>query len=211
MSVHSLGHVETHIPGIDPSLIEEADTQKKSKGSEDAQVLDSILGEDFSLFSWGETRPLKITRNGKPEWKRFRIKSVGIADIMEAYQERMPSPPAVLKAYKKDTDVARQLGQKHDVVVWEVNEADPAYLEMKRKHETAASQEILLRGLAHDLQYKGRTVLSGSDIHEPSVIVDHEGAMTALRRMGLTAEHFSIVVADIRSLTADHEVEETKE
>lgn len=198
------------VPGIDASLLQESQSREKQKVNEDARILDAILGEDFSLFSWGETRPLKVTQGGETKYKKFRIKSVGIADIMEAYQDHMPSPPAVLRTYKRESDVARQLGQKHDVVVWEVNEGDPAYRELKQRHETESSQEILLRGLAHDIPYKGKIVLRGADINEPTKIEDREGAMAALRRMGLTAEHFSIIVSDIRMLTADKEVEEEK-
>lgn len=198
------------MPGVDSTLVQESKNQEKQKQDSDVRVLDAILSEDFSMFSWGKTKPLKITQGEDVKYLQFRIKSVGIADIMEAYQDRMPSPPSILKTYKRDSDVAKQLGQKHDVTVWEVNEADATYLELKRKHETAASQEILLRGLAHDLPYQGKMVLRGSDMSSPTEIVDRPGAMAALRRMGLTAEHFSIVVSDIRALTADREGEETK-
>lgn len=202
---------EIVIPGMSPELVREAEEINKAKQREDAKVLDALLDDDFTLFSWGETEPLKITRGGKAEYLRFRIKSVAISDIMDSYQSSMPSPPAILKTYKKDSDVARQLGQKHDVVVWEVNEADSAYREMKQKHDTDASQEILLRGLAHDFNYKGKLVLKGANVKEPTQILDKEGALAYLQRIGLSSDHFAAIVKNIRNLTNEAETQETLE
>ena len=91
-----------------------------------------------------------------------------------------------------------------------VNESDPGYLDLKRKHETAASQEILLRGLAYDLKYKGQAVILGADLNTPSQIIDRDGAMARLKQIGLSSEHFATLIKGIRELTADAENEETK-
>lgn len=199
-----------HIPGIGADIIKENQEMQKDRQRQDVEVLGETL-EDFSFFSWGLSEKLKVTQDGKTKYVQLRIKSVGIADILEVYQKKQPTPPAVLRTYKKDSEVARELGKRHDIVVWESNEADPTYLEEKRKHDNDASQEILLRGLGHNLVSDGKVVLRGGKLQEPTEIIDREGAMKALQRMGLTSEHFGSIVRSIRELTAEKDTEEDRE
>lgn len=198
-----------YMPGISSEVLKMAEEDEKKQKAEAAKVIEDI-GEDFTLFSWGYSEPLKITRNGKSEYITLKIKSVGIGDIMESYQEKMPSPPSTKRMFKKGSVEARELGYNHDVILTQVDEGNPVYLEMKRKHDNEAGQEILLRGLCYDLKWDGKLVLKGKEISTPTEVLDKDGALKALRKMGLTAEHFGSIVKSIRELTADAEVEETR-
>lgn len=178
--------------------------------ADEVQVIENL--DDFSMFSWGYTPELKITRDGVSRKIKFRIKSVGVSAIIEEYQHKMPVAPASLKTYKPETDVARGLGQKRAVVVWEVNEADPDYQMRKREHETRASQMILLHGLAYDLKGPdGNYVLKGSNINAPSEIIDTEKALMVLRKMGMSSEHFGLIVKAVRELTSEEQVVEEQD
>ena len=202
---------ESQFLGIDPEVIKEHEDMEKRKSAEDARILTSAdIGEDFSLFSWGYSDPLKITRKGKVEYIRIPIKSFGIADITEAYQANMPSPPATQKLFKKDSQEAREFGYKHDIMVMQVNEADPTYLEAKRKHDNELGQETVLRGIGFDLKWNGQIVLKGSDLTAPNEIVDRDLALKAFRRLGFTLSHFTSIVKSIRELTQDVEAETTE-
>lgn len=200
------------IPGITPDVVRLAKEQeeKEEKKKAEARVIEEI-DENFSLFSWGYSEPLKITRGNKVEYIRLKIKSVGISEVIEELQAKAPTPPSVPKVYKKDSDIARQLGYKHDVVVREVDEADPEYQRLKRQHDMISSQMILLHGLAYDLKYNGQVVLRGSDITAPSEIIDAEKALLVLKRWGLSSEAFATLVKNIRELTEAKEVAEEGE
>lgn len=198
-------------PGISQDVIRAAAEEEKREQVEAAKVIDiEDISEEFSLFSWGWSDPLKVTTDGVQTRKRFKLKSVGIAELMESYQAKMPAPPASRKMLKKDSQEAKEFGYKHDIIVYEVNEADPAYLDMKRQHDNEAGQEIVLRGIAYDLKYDGKTVMLGKDVNAPNQIIDREGTLKAFKRLGLTAEHFAILVKNIRELTAEAQAEETK-
>lgn len=201
--------MEQQYVGVTPDalrVIEELESQRKA---EDARVLTSedFLG-DFSFFSWGYSEPLKITRNGKVEFVRIPIKSFGIADITEAYQANMPSPPTSRVLIKKGSPEARELGLNHDKYVDVANEADPKYLADKRKHDNELGQETVLRGIGIDLYWEGKVVLKGTDMKKPNEIIDRELALKAFRKMGFTLSHFTSIVKSIRELTQDAEVDE---
>lgn len=211
MSAMDLEPTSSFTPGISREVLRAAAEDEKREQAEAARLITlDELEENFSLFSWGYSDPLKVTKNGKTEYIRVRIKSVGIAELMESYQAKMPSPPAMQKLMKKDSPEAKELGYKHDIMLMVVNQADPKYLEDQRKHDNEAGQEIVLRGWGHDLKWNGALVLKGSDMSSPNEVIDRDGALKAFKRLGLTAEHFSILVRNIRELTAEAEKSETK-
>lgn len=198
--------------GIDPSVVKAAEEMEQRKRTDDAKVLTSDDFRDgFSFFSWGQSEPLKITRNGKVEWRTIPIKSFGIAEITEAYQANMPTPPSTRKLIKRDSPEARELGYKHDVYVNIVDEADPTYLEAKRKHDNELGQETVLRGIAIDLYWDDKMVLKGSNLSAPNEIIDREAALKAFRKLGFTLSHFTSIVKSIRELTSESENAETED
>ena len=181
--------------------------QEKSRqtaNKEAAEILESL--DDVSFFSWGQTDPLKVTKGGQETYLRIKIKSLGISEIIEEMAANAPVPPAVMKTHKRDSEVARRLGFRHDTIVWERNEADPTFQKAQRDHEMKVSNMILLKGLAYDLKDEaGHVVLKGKDIHIPTEVIDAEAALRALKRLGFSSDHFTTIVNNINRLTKTQE------
>lgn len=197
-------------PGIPEDVFSDIRSRQDEQKKAEVRVLDTL--DDVTFFSWGYTSPLKVTVNGKAEHRQLRIKSVGVGAVIEEYQHKMPTPPATMKTHKADSDVARALNKRHPIVVWEVNEADPQFLKDKQKHETEASQMILLHGLNYDLKDEsGQVLISGKNPQEPSTIHNAPAALARLNRMGFSSEHFGQIVRAVRELTAEVEKQEDLE
>ena len=205
--VQSLNSGTGMVPEVSQDFDEMDKAQEKSRQEVKraaAQVLDSL--DDISFFSWGQTDPLKVTKGGTEHFHILRIKSLGVSEVIEEMAADAPTPPAVMKTYKRDSEVARRLGFRHDTMVWERNEADPTFLKAQRDHETKVSNKILLKGLAYDLKDEtGRVVLKGKDIIQPTEIVDEAAALRALRRLGFATDHFATIVNNINRLTKAEE------
>ena len=206
--------------GITDMLKEQRENEEEQTRL-DAKFIENV-DDDFSLFSWGWSQPLKRTRsemgkkgqiNTRVEYFRLKIKSIGMSEVMEEWQNKMPTPPAMIKAYKKDSDVARQLGQKHEVVVWEINEADPSYQRERQRFNSELGKALLLHSLAYDIKDRdGRLVLRGDSINEPNQVIDSVAALNIIfNRWGLTSEHFAAITGDVRKLTEAKEEQELGE
>ena len=170
----------------------------------------------------GWSSPLKRTRGDKDkrgnlvakvEFFRLKIKSVGMSEIMEAWQSKSPVPPAKHELHKKNSEVARQLGSKHDVLVWETNEADPVFQRERNKFNNEFGKAILLHALAYDIKdSSGKLVLRGDSLSEPNEVIDPEAALKIIfKRWGLTSDHFASITGDVRKLTEAKEVQEEGE
>lgn len=205
--VQSLTSGTGMMPEVSRDFDEMDRAQEKSRQEikrEAAQVLESL--DDISFFSWGQTDPLKVTQGGQEKFHILLIKSLGVSEVIEEMAADAPTPPAVMKTYKRDSDVARRMGFRHDTVVWERNESDPIFLKAQREHETKVSNKILLKGLAYDLKDEtGKVVLKGKDITKPTEIIDEAAALRALRRLGFATEHFTTIVNNIHRLTKAEE------
>jgi hypothetical protein len=194
---------------IDPKLQEIAAQQQKAVTSKDAEILDSLDGMTF--YSWGYSRPLKVTLGGEEKYLKLKIKSIGMTELMESLRKDAPKPPSSRKLIKKGTDVAKELGVKHDVMIYEQDEADPTYLRAVDDHNTKVSQMIVMQGLAYDLKLGDEVVLRGNDITKPNEVTDETKVLARFRQMGLSSEHFSTLVEDISDLTKSREAEEEED
>lgn len=198
------------IPGMPGDVMQDLQQRTEKQKEEIVKTIESL--DDMTFFSWGYTPPLKLTRGERVEYVKIKIKSVGVGQVIEEYQHKLPTPPATMKTYKADSDVARNLNQRHPVVVWEINEADPDYLRMKQKHETEASQMILLHGLAYNLKGdNGEIVLYGEELNEPSRVINPQAALARLAKMGFSSNHFGQIVKAVRELTDEVEKKEDLE
>ena len=195
------------IPGIDPSLIQEAARQESEKKKDESRVIESL--DNFTMSSWGWSTPLKTTRGEKVEFLKLKLKSVGVQDVMEYYSAHAPTPPSTVKTYKRDSDVARSLGSKHDIAVREINEADEDYIRAKAKHDATSGAYIALAALAYNLKVNGKLVMRGEDVNVPNEMIDPEGALVALRQIGLSSSHYAEIMKNIRELTEDAEKAES--
>lgn len=202
-------------------IIKDQQAQEEEQARADAKMIESI-DDDFGLFSWGWSSPLKRSRSEtdrkgnlatKVEYFRLKIKSVGLSEIMEEWQSKAPVAPAKQQVHKRNSDVARQLGAKHDVMVWEINEADPAFRKEQNKFNNEFGKAMLLHSLAYDLKdNSGRLVLKGASLSEPNEVIDAEAALTIIfKKWGITSEHFAAITGDVRKLTEAKEVQEEGE
>ena len=203
------------------SIVQEQKASEEEQAKLDAKLIESI-DDDFSLFSWGWSSPLKRTRGDKDkrgnliakvEFFRLKIKSVGMSEIMEAWQEKAPIPPAKQVVHKKNSDAVRQLGLKHDTLMWDLNEADPVFQREKNKFNNEFGKAILLHALAYDIKdHSGKLVLRGDSLSEPNEVIDAEAALKIIfTRWGLTSDHFASITSDVRKLTEAKEVQEEGE
>lgn len=203
------------IPGIDPEILKMGQEETKAQEKIDAESVKTITDFDQlgSFCSWGLSSKLRIQRGDSVSYFNVPIKSVGVADIIEQYQQNAPRPPSVMKGYQKGSPEALAVGSKIAVLIREVDEANPEYLRMKEKADTEASQMIILSGLAMDLKHPktGAIVVKGSDVTRPNEILDRDGALLALRSLGMSGTHFSTLVSDIRLLTQDADEAERQE
>mgnify|MGYP001577330060 FL=1 len=188
----------------------EMEQLQKERTRNQAKVLES-LDEDFTFASYGLTEPLKITRGNQTDYIQLKIKSVGVAEILEITQKDAPRPPTQIKTYKRDTEIARQFGYKHDTVVREIDENHPDYAKAKQEYDAKVSQLILLKGLNYNLTWNGQIVLRGEDPNAPTEIVDMDAALKAIRKKGLSSNHFAIVVKNIRQLTEEAEGQDERD
>jgi hypothetical protein len=203
------------IPGLDPSILKEAQEQEKEqkkKDLESVQVITDIAQLVDGFCSWGYSSELKITRGDEVKKVKFKIKSIGMADVIAQYQENAPRAPSIVKGYKKGTPEAQALGSKYDVIVREIDESDPNYLRLREKADTEAGQMMVLNGLALDLKdLNGNVVVRGADVRVANEIINREEGLKALYRLGMSASHFTTLVRDIRNLTEDAEAAERQE
>ena len=184
--------------------------KEKEQLEEVVRIIDNI-DEDFKLSSWGYTSRLKITQGKKKEYIQLRIKSVGVADVIEETSKGMPRPPIQNIYYKKGTPEAQGFNSKIDVLVKVIDEGNEDYQRMMEEHNRKSGQIIVLSGLAYDLTWDGAVVLEGTNTEKPNHIVDQEKAILALRRIGISGSHYSQILRDIRGLTEDIEEQEAGE
>lgn len=193
---------------------EEQKEEKEQQQKHDvARIIDNF-DDDFTLSSWGYTSDLKITKGKETQSIQLKIKSVGVADVIEQTSKGQPRPPSTVKSYKKGTREALALGSKYDVIVREIDESDPAYLQQMEEHNRRSGQLIMLAGLAYDIDVpkgSGNFVLKGADVNSQSSIIDPDGALKWLRNRGITGSHYAQILKDIRGLTEDLEEQEIQE
>lgn len=193
---------------------EEQKAEKEQQQKHDlARIIDNF-DDDFTLSSWGYTSDLKITKGEEIQNIKLKIKSVGVTDVIEQTTKGQPHPPSVIKPYKKGTREAIALGSKYDVIVREIDESDPTYLQQIEEHNRRSGQLIMLAGLAYDIEVpkgSGNFVLRGADVNAHSDIINPDGALKWLRARGITGSHYAQILKDIRGLTEDIEEQEIRE
>lgn len=195
-------------------LVKEQKEEKFEQEQKDIALIIDNFDDDFTLSSWGWTSDLKITKGRQKSAIQLKIKSVGVADVIEQTGKGQPRPPSVVKEMKRGSQEALALGSKHAVIVREIDEADPVYLQHIDEHNRRSGQLIMLAGLAYDIEVpkgSGNFVLKGANVNAPSDILDPDGALKWLRDRGITGSHYAQILKDIRGLTEDVEEQEVRE
>lgn len=172
--------------------MEEKDPGKKDKkGKENFETIDlTELAEGRSLFESKGFSLVKVTHEGKTKALKIPIKSSGISELIDTFQNQAPTAPGRKAKVEKGSDMASDLGISKTQWVWISDYSDPDYIEAKQKYDSDLGIEIVLHGI--DLPIKDR---------EGNVVTERSKKISILRGMGISSEQFSQIVKDISSLT----------
>jgi len=176
-----------------PELEQEAEDVKTEEELpetkiEDVQVLELIEDEDVFL-STGTSR-VKVTKDGKTKALVFRIRSSGIADLVEEFNRKAPTPPVHKELVTPDSDIGKQLGFSKKKWVRMPDIADPAYIKAKEKHDQNLGMAILLQGL--DVTFRDKN---------KNIVTDPDEKIRIMKAMNMTGDQFMQIINDIQSLT----------
>jgi hypothetical protein len=160
----------------------------KGEMMEEIQITELVEGG--SVFeSHGLTR-VKVTKEGEPKTLIFKIKSSGVADLVDTFSKDAPTPPVKNELILPDSDLGRlmKLSKKEWCRIPDFT--DPDYIKNKEKFDQDLGMAILLQGL--DLEFKRE---DGSDV------TDSDEKVEILKQQGMTGEQFLQVIRDIQDLT----------
>ena len=157
-------------------------------------VLELVEGED--TFRSDGYSNVKVTKNGEVVCKRLPIKSSGISEIIDSFNDNAPEPPKVNELVTPESEIGKQLGLKKKTWVKIPDTTDEKYRKELEEHNSNMGIAILCHGIAAKIKDK-----------EGNIIDDQSKKITILRKMGLSGEQFSQIVMDITSLTKWNEEE----
>jgi len=164
---------------------------------EEIQVTELIEGESvFESHGISKVKVTKMIKDGEGELVSeivpliFKIKSSGVADLVDTFSKDAPTPPVKNELVKPGSDLGRQmkLGKKQWVRIPDFS--DPDYIEQKEKFDQDLGMAILLQGL--DLEFKSK---------DGNMITDDNEKVAILKQQGMTGEQFLQVIRDIQNLT----------
>lgn len=156
------------------------------------------LVEDSDIFESKGFSFLKITQGRKVRKLKIPIKSSGVAELIDEYNEHAPKPPTISKVIYPNTPIAKELGitKKQHVKTFDLTDSD--YVKKKEKHDSDLGIKIVLKGLDLVLKYKSDDVIESED-----------DKVKVLMKLGMSGSHFSQLVNDITNLTKWQEEQET--
>lgn len=137
---------------------------------------------------------VKVTYDGSPEILEFPIRSVGIAEILEAARRNAPQAPKRMQMVSGDTDVGRALGvprgKSKPYYMFDLTDED--HLKAMEEHERRTGFAIIDQGLDVEFVDKAGQPVAPSE---------------ALRTMKLSVAQFNDIQGSITRLTEMDDVE----
>jgi len=160
------------------------------------RVNEFVKGQD--LFTSTGISRVKVTKDDKVECLEIPITSTGVAELIDALQEKAPQPPMSNKLVNPDDDMGREMGLSKKTWVKVLDTSDPTYIKQKEDHETNLGLAIVLKGINVEIK------------NEKGVVVENDQEkIEILKGMGLSGDQFSQIVEDIQALTKWSEEEQT--
>lgn len=155
---------------------------------DEIQVTEFLEGEKV-FESHGVSR-VKVTKDGEVKTLVLKIKSSGVADLVDTFSKEAPTPPVKNELVTPDSDLGRQmkLGKKQWVRLPDFT--DETYIKDKEQFDQDLGMAILLQGLA--VTFKDR---------EGNVITDDQEKIAQLKKQGMSSDQFLQVIRDIQDLT----------
>jgi hypothetical protein len=145
-------------------------------------------GDDVFL-STGKSR-VKVTKDGKVRALVFRIKSTGIADLVDQFNRKAPTPPVHKEIIAPDSEIGKQMGLRQKKWVKMPDLADPDYIRKKEKHDQDLGMAILLQGLDVVFRHKNK-----------EIVTDPDEQIKIMKQMNMTGDQFMQIINDIQDLT----------
>ena len=165
------------------------DLEAEEKEYESEVHVSEIVEDDDPFLSTG-TSKVKVTKDGKVRALVFRIKSTGIADLVDQFNRKAPTPPIHKEIVNPDSDIGKQLGLSKRKWIKMPDLTDPAYLAEKEKHDQDLGMAILLQGL--DIVFKDKN---------HNVVTDPDEQIRIMKDMDITGDQFMQIINDIQDLT----------
>ena len=181
--------------------MDRVEIKKSDLKSEDKELIEIVtvneLVEGNSLFESKGFSELKVTRGKEVKRLIIPIKSSGVSELMDEFKKKRPSPPIINVVVKPEDPAYKDLRLVKKQHVKTFNLTDESYLNAMDKYETELGLKILLKGL--DLVLKDK---------EGNIIENDDRRIEILKSQGMTGEHFTQIIRDIRKLTAWEEENE---
>lgn len=163
--------------------------EKEAVGLEYTDVTELVEGS--KIFESHGFSMLKVTNGEEIITKRLPIKSSGISELIDSFtRKNSPIPPEMAKVVHPESELGKELKLRKSTTVKMFDLTDEGYLDEKEKFESRLGLKIVLMGL--DLQFKDK---------DGNEITDEDKKIEILEGQGLSSEHFSQIVKDIRMLT----------
>ena len=148
------------------------------------------LVEGSSIFQSNGISILKVTQNGEVKKLRVPIKSSGVDEVIRNFERKKPRPPIINVVVKPGDSAFKDLNLNRKQHIKTFDFTDEAYLDEVEKYSSQLGLQIVLQGINVVLKDK-----------EKNIIEDDDRKISVLRNMGLSSEHFTQLVRDIRNLT----------
>jgi len=172
---------------------------------ENYEVVEKLVAGEQAFVAWGWS-DLKVTQDGVVKYKRVRIKSIGLAEMMERFSRQGPVPPRRTTLVKRDSAEGRSAGLTHDKLMIEEDFTDAKFKEDQRAFNMRVMYLIVLGGLAVDIcDRNGNLVVKSNATRSATEIIDEDAAILALKDQEFSNDHIERLYADIRALTSSEQ------
>jgi hypothetical protein len=179
---------EEMMESAEEETVEEETVEEGKEYKSEVHV--SELVEDEDVFLSTGTSKVKVTKDGVVRALVFRIKSTGIADLVDQFNRKAPTPPIYKELVKPDSDLGKQMGLGKKKWVRMPDLADPVYIREKEKHDQDLGMAILLQGM--DVVFRDK---------EQNVVTDPDEQVRIMKEMNMTGDQFMQIINDIQDLT----------
>ena len=156
--------------------------------AEEVDVSELVDGDDVFL-STGKSK-VKVTKDGKVRALVFKIKSSGVADLVDKFNKKAPKAPVHKEIVEPNSEIGKQLGLRQKKWVRMPDLADPDYIEALNKHNQDLGMAILLQGL--DVVFKDK---------HGNVVTDSDEKIKIMKEQNMTGHQFTQIINDIQDLT----------
>jgi len=160
------------------------------------KITEFVAGQN--VFTSNGVSSVKVTRDGEITCLDIPIQSTGIAELIDTFKEKAPTPPRKQQMVDPDSEVGKGMGLTKKNGVWMYDLTDPDYIKAKEEHNSNLGIAVLLKGLAVAIKNA-----------EGVLVEDRAEKIKILKSMGMSGDQFQQIINDIQNLTCWSEEEKT--